>query len=82
VPTALSSTEATPTTSASPGLFAAGRRATQDVAILFRFRAQAVRRRHLTRTLVLSFVVVTQTVATVPTSPARRGAARPSTSTC
>jgi hypothetical protein len=67
VPTALSSTEATPTTSASPGLFAAGRRATQDVAILFRFRAQAVRRRHLTRTLVLSFVVVTLTVATVPT---------------
>jgi hypothetical protein len=38
----------------------------QDVAILFRFRAQAVRRRHLTRTLSISFVVVTLGAAIVP----------------
>jgi hypothetical protein len=38
----------------------------QDVGILFRFRAQAVRRRHLTRTLSVSFVVVTLAIAIVP----------------
>jgi hypothetical protein len=47
-------------------LFAAALRATQDVAILFRFRAQAVRRRHLARVLTLSFVTVTLAAAVVP----------------
>jgi hypothetical protein len=65
VPTAPSSTEAVPAASA-PGLFASARRATKDVAILFHFRAQAVRRRHLARVLSLTFVAVTLGVAVVP----------------
>ncbi len=66
MPTALSSTEAGPSADRSPGRVAAARRAVQDVAILFRFRAQAVRRRHLARSLVATFVLVTLAIAIVP----------------
>jgi hypothetical protein len=66
VPTALSSTDSVITPYLTPGRVAAARRAVADVAILFRFRAQAVRRRHLTRTLSVSFVLVTLAVAIVP----------------
>src|SRR4051795_5678143 len=76
VPTALSSTE-TPTSNRAPGRFAAARRAVEDVAILFRFRAQAVRRRHLTRGLVGSFVLVTLAIAIVPAFlPGAQGAGK------
>jgi hypothetical protein len=51
VPTALSSTETVVAPYLTPGRVVAARRAVEDVAILFRFRAQAVRRRHLNRTL-------------------------------
>jgi len=67
VPTALSSTDATVTPYLTPGRITAARRAVGDVAILFRFRAQAVRRRHLTRTLSISFAVITAAIAIVPT---------------
>jgi hypothetical protein len=66
VPTALSSTDAGPRAHLTPGHVAAARRAVQDVAILFRFRATAVRRRTLARALSVSFVVVTLAVAVVP----------------
>jgi hypothetical protein len=66
VPTALSSTDSVVTPHLTPGRVAAARRAVTDVAILFRFRAQAVRRRHLTRTLSVSFLVITLAVAIVP----------------
>ncbi|WP_151083978.1 hypothetical protein [Nocardioides cynanchi] len=66
MPTALSSTDAAVTPYLTPGRVAAARRAFQDVAILFRFRAQAVRRRHLTRTLSISFTVITLAIAIVP----------------
>jgi hypothetical protein len=66
VPTALSSTDTLHAPYLTVGRVAAAKRAVQDVAILFRFRAQAVRRRHLTRTLSMSFVVVTLAIATVP----------------
>ena len=49
-----------------PGRIRAARRAVEDVGILFRFRAQAVRRRHLSRGLAATFVLVTLAVATVP----------------
>ena len=51
MPTALSSTDAGPTAYVATGRAAAARRAVEDVAILFRFRKQAVRRRHLARVL-------------------------------
>jgi hypothetical protein len=66
VPTALSSTDPHVAPYLALGPVAAARRAVQDVGILFRFRAQAVRRRHLTRTLSMSFVVITVAVAVVP----------------
>jgi hypothetical protein len=66
VPTALSSTEVHVAPYLTRGRIAAARRAVQDVGILFRFRAQAVRRRHLTRSLSISFAVVTLAVAVVP----------------
>jgi hypothetical protein len=67
VPTALSSTDSGATTSyARTGDVAAARRAVEDVAILFQFRRQAVRRRHLARVLALVFIVVTVAVAVVP----------------
>jgi hypothetical protein len=44
----------------------AARRAIGDVAILFRFRRQAVRRRHLARLLSLVFLVITLAAAIVP----------------
>ncbi|HEX4471673.1 MAG TPA: hypothetical protein VH085_06875, partial [Nocardioides sp.] len=65
MPTALSSTEPAPTY-AKAGHVAAARRAVGDVVILFQFRSQAVRRRHLARVLSLVFVVVTLGVAAVP----------------
>jgi hypothetical protein len=65
VPTALSSTE-TATTCHRAGRVAAARRAVADVAILFQFRRQAVRRRHLARALSVAFVAVTVGAATVP----------------
>ena len=66
MPTALSSTE--PRAHASPrtGQVAAARRAVADVAILFRFRKQAVRRRHLARVLTTVFVAITVGSAVVP----------------
>jgi hypothetical protein len=77
VPTAPSSTEATPSAYPSPSTFAAARRAIQDVGILFHFRAQAVRRRHLTRSLVASFVLVTLAIAIVPAFlPGAQGAGK------
>jgi hypothetical protein len=68
VPTALSSTDSTDaaTSYVRPGRVAAARRAVEDVAILFRFRKQAVRRRHLARVLALVFTVITLAVAVVP----------------
>jgi hypothetical protein len=69
VPTALSSTDSTDaarTSYSRPGRIAAARRAVEDVAILFRFRRQAVRRRHLARALALVFTAVTLAVAVVP----------------
>jgi hypothetical protein len=66
VPTALCSTDVHVTPYLTSGRIAAARRAVQDLAILFRFRAQAVRRRHLTRTLSISFVAVTLMIAIVP----------------
>jgi hypothetical protein len=65
VPTALSSTD-TATAYRRPGRLATARRAVADVWILFRFRKQAVRRRHLARVLTLVFVGVTLGAAVVP----------------
>ena len=65
MPTALSSTDPDQAYDA-PGRLAAARRSVVDVAILFRFRKQAVRRRHLARVLALVFTVVTLAVAVVP----------------
>jgi hypothetical protein len=76
VPTALSSTEAG-ATSRSPGHLAAARRAVVDVGILFRFRKQAVRRRHLARMLSLVFLGITSGAAIVPAFvPGARGPGR------
>ena len=69
MPTALSSTDSThtgPTSYPQAGRAAAARRAVEDVVILFQFRKQAVRRRHLARVLALVFTVVTLAVAIVP----------------
>ncbi len=77
MPTAPSSTEAAPSAYDRPGRVAAARRAIQDVAILFHFRAQAVRRRHLSRGLVASFVLVTLAIAIVPAFlPGAQGAGK------
>jgi hypothetical protein len=65
VPTALSSTEPLAAYS-KPGPVAAARRAVGDVVILFRFRKQAVRRRHLARVLSLVFVGITLGAAVIP----------------
>jgi hypothetical protein len=65
VPTALSSTEAV-AVRRETGHVAAARRAVADVAILFRFRSQAVRRRHLTRVLSLVFLGLTLAAAVIP----------------
>src|SRR5829696_5022541 len=64
VPTALSSTETGATY--RPGHLEAARRAVVDVAILFRLRRQAVRRRHLARVLSLVFLAITLGTAIVP----------------
>jgi hypothetical protein len=66
VPTAPSSTELRTTASPGAGPLAAARRAVVDVAILFQFRKQAVRRRHLARVLSTVFVAVTVGSAVVP----------------
>ena len=67
MPTALSSTEpAAAAASTTTGHLAAARRAVVDVGILVRFRAQAVRRRHLGRVLAVIFGLVTLAVAIVP----------------
>ena len=77
MPTAPSSTEAAPSAYDRPGRVAAARRAIQDVAILFHFRAQAVRRRHLSRGLVASLVLVTLAIAIVPAFlPGAQGAGK------
>jgi hypothetical protein len=65
VPTALSSTDPSGPV-ARAGHVAAARRAVVDVAILFQFRKQAVRRRQLARALTLIFVAVTLAVMVVP----------------
>jgi hypothetical protein len=65
VPTALSSTD-THTTFQRPGHVAAARRAVGDVVVLFRFRKQAVRRRHLAHVLSLVFLGITLAAATAP----------------
>jgi hypothetical protein len=65
VPTALSSTEAT-RPAVTTGLVPSARRAVTDVGVLFRFRAAAVRRRHLARVLTISVTVFTLLVAVVP----------------
>jgi hypothetical protein len=70
VPTGLSSTETAepvrPHRPVRPGRIDAARRAVVDVGILFRFRKQAVRRRHLARVLSLVFTAITVGAATVP----------------
>ena len=66
MPTALSSTDAPSTAYARTSVVAAARRAVGDVGILFAFRKQAVRRRHLARTLSLVFLAITVAVAVVP----------------
>ena len=77
MPTAPSSTDTTAAPPTSPGTLASADRAVQDVAILFRFRAQTVRRRHLTRGLTVSFLLVTLAVAIVPAfMPGARGAGK------
>ncbi len=77
MPTALSSTDTAAAPSTSPGVLSSAVRAVQDVGILFRFRAQTVRRRHLTRGLSVSFLLVTLAVATVPAfMPGARGAGK------
>jgi hypothetical protein len=65
VPTALFSTD-TGTTYRRAGQLAAARRAVGDVAILFRFRKQAVRRRHLARAMSLLFLGITLFAAIAP----------------
>jgi hypothetical protein len=66
VPTAPSSTEVSVPPHIPEGLLTAARRAVVDVGILFRFRRQAVRRRHLARVVSLVFLGVTLGVAIVP----------------
>jgi len=66
VPTALSSTDTGGTTYRREGHVAAARRAVVDVGILFRFRKQAVRRRHLARAMSVVFLVITVGSAVVP----------------
>ena len=76
MPTALSSTDPDQAYDA-PGRLAAARRSVVDVAILFRFRKQAVRRRHLARVLSLAFLAVTLGAAVVPAFlPGAHGAGR------
>ncbi|MGC4109991.1 MAG: hypothetical protein QM747_06125 [Nocardioides sp.] len=65
MPTALSSTDVT-TTQGGSGRVAAARRAVGDVGILFQFRRNAVRRRHLARVLSLIFCAITLGVAAIP----------------
>ncbi|HEX4686872.1 MAG TPA: hypothetical protein VH228_08815 [Nocardioides sp.] len=65
MPTALSSTDTSPTYRRA-GHLAVARRAVTDAWILFQFRRQAVRRRHLARALVLVFLVVTLGAAIGP----------------
>jgi hypothetical protein len=72
VPTALSSTDTGATY--RPGHVTAARRAVLDVGILFRFRKQAVRRRHLARVLSLVFLAITVGATVVPAFvPGARG---------
>ena len=66
MPTALSWTDRGTTAYPRAGQVAAARRAVTDVAILFRFRKQAVRRRHLARVLSLLFLGVTLGAASIP----------------
>ncbi|HEY3530474.1 MAG TPA: hypothetical protein VGK78_15120 [Nocardioides sp.] len=66
MPTALSWTDPGTTAYAKPGHVAAAHRAVADVAILFRFRKQAVRRRHLARALSLIFLAITLGAASIP----------------
>jgi hypothetical protein len=66
VPTAPSSTDLTVPTPTTPGRAAAARRAVEDVVILLKFRAQTVRRRNLSRGVLIGLGVFTLGVATVP----------------
>ena len=65
MPTALSSTETGPAYRRE-GYLTAARRAVVDVGILFEFRKQAVRRRHLARVLSLVFLGITLGAAVIP----------------
>jgi hypothetical protein len=79
VPTAPSSTDAprTGTTYRPDGLLTAAHRAVVDVGILFRFRKQAVRRRHLARVLSIAFLAITFGVAVIPGwTPGAQGAGK------
>jgi hypothetical protein len=71
VPTALSSTEPAATEPittgvVTTGLVASARRAVADVAILFSFRAQTVRRRRLARGVGIAVGLLTLAIAVVP----------------
>jgi len=78
VPTAPSSTEpvaATPYPRA--GHVAAARRAVEDVGILFHFRRQAIRRRHVARIVVLVVLGITLATTIIPAlMPGSRTSAR------
>ena len=64
--TAPSSTEVLRPTYARNATLVAAQRAVVDVGILFRFRKQAVRRRHLARVMSLVFLGITLAVAVTP----------------
>ena len=71
MPTALSSTEPAATDPVTTGvvttgLVASARRAVADVAILFSFRAQTVRRRRLARGVGIAVGLLTLAIAVVP----------------
>ena len=66
MPTAPSSTEAPPSTAARVGTVAAARRAVADVGILFHFRRQAIRRRHVVRALFVIPLSLTLGAAVIP----------------
>ncbi len=67
MPTAPSSTETVaPTRPVRVGHVAAARRAVRDVGILFHFRRQAVRRRHVVRALFLVPLTLTIGAAVIP----------------
>ena len=85
MPTAPSSTETSPPfTPVRVGTVAAARRAVEDVGILFHFRRQAIRRRHVVRALFAIPLTLTLGAAVIPALvPSARVVRRtPSTSSC